>query len=276
MSNALKREFTKILLYVFIGIGVTISIFPIYWMVAGSTLTDSQIFEGQLIPGANFLENLNILQEMMPIWRAIFNSVFVAVITTASIVFFGSLAGYAFAKFHFRGREPLFIVVLLTMMLPIQITMVPLFIIMSNLGWIDSYLALIVPFLVTPFGVFLMRQQLLSFPDELIESARLDGASEFKIFLQIVLPTMKPACAALGIITFMQQWGNFIWHTVAVNSSEMYTVPLMLSLMVESGTVIRYGSVMLAASLGLIPMAVLFIFFQKYFVSGMLSGSVKG
>ncbi len=275
MSKGMKIEFTKILMYIFLGLIFIASIYPIYWMLSASTLDNSNIFK-KLTPGTNLFENFRILQEAMPIWRILFNSVFVSGVVTISTVFFGALAGYAFAKFNFKGREPLFFVVLLTMMLPIQITLVPLFIIMTNIGWTDSYLALIVPFMVTPFSVFLMRQQMLSFPTELIESARIDGSSEINTFIKIVLPTMKSACAAVAIITFMQQWGNFIYHLVVINSSEMYTVPLMLSMMVQPGHVIHYGAVMLGAIIGLIPMIILFLFFQKHFVSGALSGSVKG
>lgn len=275
MSKGIKNEFIKILMYIFLGLIFIASIYPIYWMLSASTLDNSDIFK-KLTPGTNLLENLRILQEAMPIWRILFNSVFVSGVVTVSTVFFGALAGYAFAKFNFKGREPLFFVVLLTMMLPIQITLVPLFIIMTNLGWTDSYLALIIPFMVTPFSVFLMRQQMLSFPTELIESARIDGSSELNTFIKIVLPTMKSACAAVAIITFMQQWGNFIYHLVVINSDTMYTIPLMLSMMVQPGHVIHYGAVMLGAIIGLIPMIILFLIFQKHFVSGALSGSVKG
>lgn len=275
MSKGMKNEFIKILMYIFLGLIFIASIYPIYWMLSSSTLDNSDIFK-KLTPGTNLLENLRILQEAMPIWRILFNSVFVSGVVTISTVFFGALSGYAFAKFNFKGREPLFYVVLLTMMLPIQITLVPLFIIMTKLGWTDSYLALIIPFMVTPFSVFLMRQQMLSFPTELIESARIDGSSELNTFIKIVLPTMKSACAAVAIITFMQQWGNFIYHLVVINSDTMYTVPLMLSMMVQPGHVIHYGAVMLGAIIGLIPMIILFLIFQKHFVSGALSGSVKG
>lgn len=275
MSKGMKSEFAKILMYIFLGLIFIASIYPIYWMLSASTLANSDIFK-KLTPGTNLMDNFNILQEAMPIWRILFNSTFVSGIITISTVFFGALAGYAFAKFNFKWREPLFFIVLLTMMLPIQITLVPLFIIMTNLGWTDSYLALIVPFMVTPFSVFLMRQQMLNFPTELIESARMDGSSEFNTFIKIVLPTMKSACAAVAIITFMQQWGNFIYHLVVINSDTMYTVPLMLSMMVQPGHVIHYGAVMLAAIIGLIPMIILFLFFQKHFISGALSGSVKG
>lgn len=276
MSKWMRNEFSKLLMYIFLGLLLIICIYPIYWMLIASTLPNEEIFSSPWLPGLSFFDNLNILQESMPIWKILFNSIFVAGVATASTVFFGALTGYAFAKFRFKGRESLFYVVLLTMMIPVQVTLVPLFIIMSNLGWINSYKALILPFLVTPLSVFLMRQQMLSFPEELIESARMDGASELYIFIKIVLPTMKPACAVVAIITFMQQWGNFIYHLVVLNTDDMYTMPLMLSLLVQPGHVIEYGAVLVAAIIGLIPMIILFLVFQKEFISGAFSGSIKG
>ncbi|MBD8068630.1 carbohydrate ABC transporter permease [Bacillus sp. PS06] len=273
-----RRQFNKLLIYIFALIGVTISVFPFYWMFTASTLQESQIFKipPTLIPSTNFFTNLSNLASGWPLWKALFNSLLVSGITTVTTIFFSALAGYAFAKYKFKGREPLFFSVLLIMMVPTQVMLVPMFIIMMNFNWIDTYFALIIPYLVTPFGVFLMRQQMLAFPDDLIEAARIDGCRDFGIFFRIVLPVMKPACAALGIVTFMQQWGNFIWPLVAVSSKEMYTLPLMLSMMVQPGQVVQYGQVMVAAVIGLIPMLLLFLFFQKHFVSGVFGGSVKG
>ncbi|WP_236838642.1 carbohydrate ABC transporter permease [Caldalkalibacillus salinus] len=278
MDIVRRREFNRLLMYIFAGIGVTISIYPFYWMINAATLSEQQIFRvpPTFTPGTNFFSNLQALQEAMPVWRALFNSLLVSGITTATTVLFSALAGFAFAKYTFKGREPLFFIVLLVMMVPIQVMLVPMFIMMMTFDWIDTYYALIVPFLVTPFGVFLMRQQMLNFPRELLESARVDGCREIGMFFRIVLPTMKPACAALAIVTFMQQWGNFIWPLVAVNSQEMYTLPLMLSMMVQPGQVVQYGQVMVGAVIGLIPMIVLFLMFQKHFVSGVFGGSVKG
>ncbi|WP_134682720.1 carbohydrate ABC transporter permease [Brevibacillus migulae] len=278
MGKGLRQDAGMLLVYVLLGIGALISIYPFYWMFTASTLTEGDIFKtsSAWLPGGNFLENLRGLESSMPVWRALLNSLIVSGVTTISTVFLSALAGYAFAKFSFKGREILFFLVLMTMMIPAQVTLVPLFIIMMKLEWINTYYALILPNMVTGFGVFLMRQQMMGFPDELIESARMDGSSEFGTFLRIVLPTMKPACAALGIVTFMNQWGNFLWPLVAVNDKEMLTLPLMLSMMVAPGNVVKYGEVMAGSVIGLVPIIILFLFFRKYFVSGAFSGSVKG
>lgn len=278
MGPGMGREFTRLLMYVVLGVAALASLYPFYWMFTAATLSESAIFSvpPRFIPGGQFLENFTSLRASMPVFRALFNSVFVAGVATVSTVFLSALAGYAFAKFRFRGQEILFAVVLLTLMVPVQILIVPLFVEMQQLGWVDSYLALIVPFLVTGFGVFFMRQQLLGFPDDLLDAARIDGCREFRIFLTIVLPNLKPGMAALGIITFLQQWTNFLWPLVIVSSPEKYTYPLMLSYLVTPGQVVQYGQVMAGAAVGLLPLIVLFLFLQKYFVSGMFGGSLKG
>ena len=152
----------------------------------------------------------------------------------------------------------------------------PLFIIMLQLGWVDGYAALIVPYLVTGFGVFLMRQQMTGFPNDLIDAARIDGSGELGVFFRVVLPNMKAACAALGIVTFMSQWGNFLWPLVVISTPEKFTYPLMLASLVRQGGAVEYGPVMAAAVIGLVPLALLFFFFQKYIVSGVFGGSLKG
>lgn len=281
MSTAgpwMRREFRRLIIYLGLGVGALASLYPFYWMFTAATLTESAIFRvpPRLLPGGNLLENFTNLQASMPVFRALFNSVFVSGVSTVTTVFLSALAGYAFAKFRFRGQAILFAIVLFTLMVPIQILIVPLFVMMEQLGWVNSYLALIVPFMVTAFGVFLMRQQILGFPDDLLDAARIDGCGEFTVFLRIVLPNLKPAMAALGIITFLQQWANFLWPLVIVTSPDMFTYPLMLSQLVAPGQVVHYGEVMAGAAFGLIPLIVLFLFLQKFFVAGMFGGSVKG
>lgn len=277
-----KRRMTgapvRLLMYVFLGVGALVTIYPFYWMFTAATLTESDIFKSppRLLPGDNLLANLETLSQSAPYLRALLNSIFVAAVTTVSTVFLAALAGYAFAKFSFRGRNLLFAMVLGTLMLPTEIMIVPLFIIMLQLGWVDNYLALIVPYLVTGFGVFLMRQQMMGFPNDLIDAARIDGCGEFDVFFRVVLPNMKAAMAALGIVTFMSQWGNFLWPLVVMSTPEKFTYPLMLAGLVRQGGAIEYAPIMVAAVIGLIPLALLFFFFQKYIVSGVFSGSIKG
>jgi lactose/L-arabinose transport system permease protein len=272
-----QREPLRLLMYVFLGVGALVTVYPFYWMFTAATLAESEILDSppRLLPGGNFAENLRALSEAAPFLRALLNSLFVVGTVTVSTVFLSALAGYAFAKFSFRGRRLMFAVVLGTLMLPTEIMVVPLFVIMLQLGWVDSYLALIVPFLVTGFGVFLMRQQMMGFPNDLRDAARIDGCGELGVFFRVVLPNMKAACAALGIVTFMSQWGNFLWPLVIISTPEKFTYPLMLSSLVRQGNTVEYAPVMVAAVIGLVPLAAVFLLFQKYIVSGVFGGSLK-
>ncbi len=267
----------RLILYIFLGVGALVTLYPFYWTLTAATLTESQIFKSppRLLPGTEFLANLETLSQSAPFLRALLNSIFVSTVTTVSTVFLSALAGYAFAKFRFRGRRVMFVVVLGTLMLPTEIMIVPLFIIMLQLGWVDSFAALIVPYLVTGFGVFLMRQQMMGFPNDLLDAARIDGNGELGVFFRVVLPNMKAACAALGIVTFMSQWGNFLWPLVVISTPEKFTYPLMLSSLVRQGGAVEYAPIMVAAVIGLIPLALIFFFFQKYIVSGVFGGSLK-
>ena len=267
----------RLLMYVFLGVGALVTLYPFYWTFTAATLTESEIFKSppRLLPGTHFFSNLKSLAQSAPFLRALLNSVFVAGVATVSTVFLSALAGYAFAKFRFRGHGLMFAVVLGTLMLPTEIMIVPLFIIMLQLGWVDSYAALIVPYLVTGFGVFLMRQQMTGFPNDLIDAARIDGNGELGVFFRVVLPNMKAACVALGIVTFMSQWGNFLWPLVVISTPEKFTYPLMLASLVRQGGAVEYGPVMVAAVIGLVPLALLFFFFQRYIVSGVFGGSLK-
>jgi lactose/L-arabinose transport system permease protein len=273
-----RSEPVKLLMYIFLGVGALVTIYPLYWMLTAATLEESEIFKSppRFLPGDNFLVNLETLSQSAPFLRALMNSIFVAGITTVSTVLLSALAGYAFAKFSFRGRGLMFAVVLGTLMLPTEIMVVPLFIIMLQLGWVDSYLALTVPYLVTAFGVFLMRQQMMGFPNDLLDAARIDGNGEIGVFFRVVLPNMKAACAALGIVTFMSQWGNFLWPLVVISTPEKFTYPLMLANLAErQGGAVEYAPIMVASVIGLIPLIALFFFFQKYIVSGVFGGSLK-
>ncbi len=270
-------EPTRLILYIFLGVGALVTLYPFYWTLTAATLTESQIFKSppRLLPGGEFLANLETLSRSVPFLRALLNSIFVSTVTTVSTVFLSALAGYAFAKFSFRGQRIMFAVVLGTLMLPTEIMIIPLFIIMLQLGWVDSFAALIVSYLVTGFGVFLMRQQMMGFPNDLIDAARIDGNGELGVFFRVVLPNMKAACAALGIVTFMSQWGNFLWPLVVISTPEKFTYPLMLSSLVRQGGAVEYAPIMVAAIIGLIPLVLIFFFFQKYIVSGVFGGSLK-
>ena len=186
------------------------------------------------------------------------------------------MAGYAFAKYEFKFKNALFFACLITMMIPQQVTMVPLFIQMSSFKWLDTALAIIVPGFASVFGVFLMRQNMSTFPDSLIQAARIDGASEARTFFTIIVPSMKSAFAALGIISFVNQWGNYLWPLVVLSSDKNYTMPLVLAILSQPNYVVHYGQIMVGAVMSLIPVLAMFLIFQKNFINGMLSGAIKG
>lgn len=199
--------------------------------------------------------------------RAIFNSVFVALMVSFTTILLSALTGYSLAKLRFRGSGIVFLLILSTLMIPFETIMIPLYVVITNLGLQDTYGGLIVPFLLSAFGVFLMRQTLLGFPDELLDAARIDGATEFGIFWRIVLPNLFPAMAVLGIVTFQGQWDNLIWPLLVVQSAELKTMPLyVVSFMEEKST--NEGAMVAVAALASIPMLILFFSLSRYFLQG--------
>lgn len=274
----MKQSKVGFVAYAVLILAAIVSVFPFVWTFLASTHTNTQIFqlEYTLKIGNHMLENLRNLLKVAPYWRNMANSIFVAGVYTILVLLFDSMAGYAFAKFRFKGRDAIFFLCIASMFIPQQVSMVPLFIQLSAFGLMDTPWAIILPSLANVFGVFLMRQSFMGFPDELIEAARIDGASDFRIFFTIVAPTMKPAFTSLGILSFVNQWGNFMWPLIAINSKEQYTMPLVLSLMVQPGMIIDYSAVMIGAVISLVPVLVFFLVFQKNFIDGILAGAVKG
>ncbi|AQX56521.1 carbohydrate ABC transporter permease [Priestia flexa] len=266
----------KIGLYFLLGIFTVISIFPFYWMFIGATNESGKMFTNPptLTPGDQFMTNFQNLNASIDLGRVFFNSMFVSIVYVIVALMVCSTAAYALSKFEFKGRNLIFTTFLLSMMIPYQATLIPLFQMMSNFNLLDTYFALIAPQLCYPFAIFLLRQNFLAFPTELIEAARLDGAGEFRIFLTIVLPSMKPAMAAAAIFLFMTQWNNFMWPLVATTSNEMATLPVALSSLIGL-SFIDYGQVMMGVTIATIPIIIFFLALQRHFISGMLGSAVK-
>ena len=272
-----ENNFQKVATYVLL-IGVLfISLFPFYIMFVSSTLSNKEILTEtpRLIFGSNFFININNLNERFNIIRVLFNSIFITVTYTCISLFLHSMAGYALAKFEFKGKTICFSIMLVTLMIPFQVLLIPLFKMMNSIGWQNSYQAVIIPALANAFGIFLMRQNMIAFPDSLIEAARIDGCGEIKIFFKIVLPTMKPALGALGIYNFMAQWGNFMWPLIILSTKNMYTLPVTLAAL-EGLQRKDFGVIMLGSTIATIPVMIVFLIFQKQFVSGLMGGAVKG
>ena len=208
--------------------------------------------------------------------RYFVNSTVVAAVQTLSPLILCSLAGYSLAKFRYPGRQLVFFFILSTIMLPTQVTLVPTFLIVKQLGWVNSYLGLIVPGLATTFGTFLMRQFMFSIPSEYVDAARIDGASEPRIYWNIVLPMCRPALSALAIFSFTGSWNSFLWPLVIVNQDEMRTVPLGIVFYIGEGRVPEYGQLLAVAVLATLPVLVLFAAMQREFIRGAAMSGLKG
>ena len=272
-----SKFLSKIIIYAILIIGVVVSLFPFYLMFISATHTSGDViaFPPKLYISGNLLANLKSLDADIGIGKVFYNSFFISVIYTLATILLDSMAGYALAKFNFKGKRIIFTMILLTIMIPNQVLLIPLFKLMSYLNWVNTYQAVIVPSLANAFGIFLMRQNMLSYPDSLIESARIDGLGEYSIFFKIVMPTVKPAIAALGVYMFMTQWNSFMWPLIILRTPQMYTFPLALAGL-NGMSRINYGEIMLGTTLSTIPIMIIFFLLQKEFVSGILNGAVKG
>jgi multiple sugar transport system permease protein len=272
-STHKRHAFITYPLLILIGL---IGLLPYYWMVSCSVKTSANIFAvpPQWIPNPITWRAYGEAWRAQDFTRYFLNSALVSAAITGGNLLLASLAGYSLCKFHYFGRGPLFLLILSTMMLPLEVTMVPLFLIVKKLDWPNTYAGLIVPFLVEGFGVFLMRQYLQSVPNELIEAARIDGASELRIYAQIVMPLCKPALAALGVFTFREAWDMYIWPLIIVTKDSLRTLPLGISLFMSSfGT--AWDQLMAVAAIGTLPMILLFFFLQRSFIQGIAISGLK-
>ncbi len=263
--------------YLIVGVGSLIMLAPFYFMFVFATQSRTEIFS--LPPpiwfGDDFLSNLKILTERIPFWRNLGWSIYVALGSTALTLLFCSMGGYAFGCFQFRFKNALFAFVMATMLLPSFMNMIPTFMIMDLLGWIDQPRALYIPTAASAFGIFLMRQFVMtSVPKDLIEAARMDGCSELGIYWRIVLPLLKPALGTLGLITFIASWNNFIGPLIVMRSPEMYTLPLALRSL-QSPTDTEWGALMTGSAIATLPLVILFVLSSRQLISGLTAGAVK-
>ena len=252
-------------------------LFPFYWMIVGAITPNSRLFEAtlsKLIPTVFTGYNFEKLFQNSPIPRWFLNSFLVSAVTTAVVVFSNTFAGYALAKKTFFGSKTIFYLFLGTLMLPRQVLIVPMFITMKTLDLTGSYLSIMLPAMAWPIGIFLMRQFMYTIPNDLLESARIDGAGEWRTFFQIVFPLAKPGIGALTIMTFMSVWNDYLWQLVIISKKAMVTLPVGIASL-QAGTVIDYGVLFAGATIGAVPMIIVFLLFQKYFTQGITLGAVK-
>ena len=263
--------------YTVLVVGLIVWMLPFAWMLLGSVKTQSEILQRPPTWWPREFTWDNFAQWFGPldIGRFFTNSIVVALLTVLGNLVFCSMVGYALAKMDFPGKKALFAVVLVTLMVPGVVTFVPLFVMVSSLGLTSSYAALILPFITTPLGVFLMRQFMLGIPDELIEAARIDGAGELRIFARVVMPLCGPPLATLGILTFLASWNNFLWPLVAAQTENMYTLPVALSLYSTGQNATDYGLLLAGSVLVIAPILLLFVFLQRYFIQGVATTGLK-
>jgi len=253
--------------------------FPFIWMLLSSLKSPEEIIAVPIvwIPGDPKWENYVNIWSVLPLGRLYVNSIITTVLITFGILVTSSMAGFALAKYRFRGRETLFVLMLSTMMIPFFVLFIPLFFLVKEFGWTNSYAGLIVPNIVTAFGIFLMRQFCSGIPDELLQAARMDGASEGRIYLQIILPLQKQALAALGIFAFVYHWDSFLWPLVVVTDGTLNTLPLGLnSLRNAYSSQANMNMLMTGSALAVIPSLIVFVALQKYFVKGITMTGMKG
>ena len=249
---------------------------PFVWMLSNTFKEQSEIFQMQptLIPEEPHLRNYVSLFVDFDFHKHFLNSAFIAVVHTFSHLFLASLAGFAFAKYTFPLKNFLFLVLLGSMMVPLYTIFIPLFVLVIRLGLVNSYAGVILPGVAGAFGIFFMKQSMESVPNELLDSARIDGASEFRIYWQIALPLVRPALAVLAVLAFMGSWNDFVWPLVVLRSQELQTLPVVMAGMVNLYRM-EYGVVMAASLLSTLPILLLFLALQKQFVQGLTVGAIK-
>ena len=263
--------------YTVLVLALAATLMPFLWMLLGSFKTQGELLRDPngWLPESPTLVNFTTWLDDLHIGRYFLNSALVAVFTVLGNLLFCSMMGYALAKLDFPGKRLLFSLVMTMLMVPGAVTFVPLFVMVAKLGMIDTYPALILPFVASPFGVFLMRQFILDLPDELLEAARIDGAGQARTFIRIVLPLCGPPLATLAIMTFLGSWNSFLWPLVASQTQDKYTLPVALALYSQGQDSTQYGLLLAGSVLVITPMVALFIALQRYFVQGIASAGIK-
>lgn len=259
-----------------LAVAACIMLLPYAWMVLSSLKSNMEIVSGSggLFPSQPSLEGYQTVFRDAPFVTWLFNSLVTSVIITAITLFTSSLAGYIFAKYQFKGKRLLFVLILATMMIPFQVIMIPTYLITAELGLVNSLMAIILPNLVSSYGVFLAKQFIEEIPQDLLEAARMDGAGEFRLMIRIISPLIMPMLSALGIFTFMNSWNNYLWPLIVLNDESKMTVPL--ALVYFNGThQVNYNVVMSAAVLITIPVIIVFLIFQKQFIKGLTMTGMK-
>jgi multiple sugar transport system permease protein len=262
---------------VLLALTAAVALVPVIWTVLSSLKANDAIFAVPMrwLPTTLQWNNYSDAFQVAPFGRYFLNSTIVAASVTATTVFFGAMAGYGFSKFRFPGRDLVFGLILVTFMIPFPVIMIPLFVLVRNFGWVNTYWGLIIPGALTGFAVFMMRQFIQAIPSELIDAARIDGAGELRIFLTMVLPLARPALATLGILTFLESWNNLLWPLIVIQSDDMETIPLGLtkfSTLYSS----NYAQMLAMAVIASLPVLVVFVIGRRQIINSLMLSGMKG
>lgn len=277
--NQRRKKFSigRIFVYLFLTLASLVSLFPFYWMFVMATRPSAAYnsIPPTLTPGNMMVENFKKVLNQIDFFGGMWNSFILCAVVTIVVLFISSLAGFAFAKFKFPGKNALFVAILVTMIIPPQLGLIPQYFLISNAGLLDTLPGVMILFFLNPLGIFLMRQYIAEgVPDELIEAAKLDGCSNFKIYWRIVLPIILPAFATLGIIVFTAVWGEFLWQFTILRDPEMYTIQVALAQLSNTNN-IDFGMILSGVFWATVPLLVIFLLFNRLFISSITEGSVK-
>lgn len=277
VDHQLTFSFKKVVLYVALLIVAATMFVPFLWMVSTSLKANQFVLTmpPEFFPKPLTFESYRRLLEILPFGRMLANSIMIALLVTIGQIITSSMAAYVFARMEFRGKNAIFLIYLATMMVPSQVTIVPLFILMRYLGWINTYQAIVSPMVFTAFGTFLLRQSFLSIPKELEEAAFIDGASHWTVYWRIIMPTSRPALATLAVFAYMQAWNAYLWPLFVTNDENIMTLPVGLSLL-HGRYLTEWNLVMAGAVVTVIPMLIIYLIAQDYFVKGVVTSGIKG
>ncbi|MGH2566549.1 MAG: carbohydrate ABC transporter permease [Ginsengibacter sp.] len=274
----MKKKFSikKFVMYAALLIAALTFIYPFLWMIGASFAPMEEIGAMTLWPSHPTWANFKIMIDKIPIWRSLFNSLLVAVFTTSIVIITGSVVGYALAKMQFKGRQLIFYIIVFTMSLPFQVTLIPNYITMVNLRMVDTYFALIIPFAVSAFSILMFRQAFQGLPQALIDAARMDGCNETQIIFKILWPNIKPTIVTVAILSFIGSWNEVLWPLIVVRNEKLMTMPQLVTLFAVGGRADSQLGVKIAAAVLLaLPVMIAFLFFQKYFIQSMASTGLK-
>jgi cellobiose transport system permease protein len=272
-----KFSMSKLFLYFLLFASAILSVFPFYWMFVMATNHNSAINKvpPAMVPGSELVTNFTNVLANIDFFGAMMNTLIVATLTTVGVLFLCSLAGFAFAKFQFKGKNVLFVAILITMMIPPQLGLIPTYYIITKLGWLNDLKALIVPGLIDAFGIFWMRQYIKSaVPDDLLEAAKIDGCSNFRTYWNIVVPVILPAFATLAIIKFMYMWNDFLWPLVVLREESSHTIQIAIRTLIDN-YVRDNGMIISGTFWATVPLVIVFLLFNKMFISSLTQGAVK-